>query len=140
MQLQVGDGDRYPIPPGTFRRVHLLSRAGTQQYTLRSTPWNARALGLSDRDDDLGPTLLDIRSTPALARISDASTAPMPTQPIRRWAWYYEPTNRHPGDWWVWYLPHTALADWSAVLVAGWLASVSVCIGAAARVWRRPNG
>jgi len=139
MLLQVGDDAQYPIPAGTFRRIHLLSRAGMQHYTLRSTPWNARALGLSDRDDDLGPTLLDIRSTPALARISDASTAPMPSQPIRRWAWYYEPTNRHPGDWWVWYLPHTALADWSALLIAGWLACVSICLGAATQVWRRTN-
>lgn len=34
----------------------------------------------------------------------------MPTLPIRRYVCYYEPTNHHPGDWWVWYLPYTAIA------------------------------
>jgi hypothetical protein len=102
-------------------------------------PWNPATLGISDRDDALGPTLLAISAVPPLRQIRDASIAPMPSQPMRRWAWYYEPTNRHPGDWWVWYLPHTALADWSALLVAGWLACVSICLGAAAQVWRRTN-
>ncbi|MFM2031728.1 MAG: hypothetical protein RLZZ297_493 [Chloroflexota bacterium] len=125
--------DQYPIPNGTFRRVWLLTRAGTQTYTVRSTPWNAHTLGLGPRDGELGPTLLALSADPPLRTIHDASIAPMPSQPRRRWAWYYEPTNHHRGDWWASYLPATALAPWAPLIVAVWLCVVLGCLGAA---WR----
>ena len=127
---------RYSLPEGSFRVVQLLSRTGTQHYRLTSMPWNPATLGISDRDDALGPTLLAISAVPPLRQIRDASIAPMPSQPMRRWAWYYEPTNRHPGDWWVWYLPATSLAPWSAWLLSGWCLLWVGCLAASAVVWR----
>ena len=126
----------YSLPEGSFRVVQLLGRMGTQQYRLTSMPWNRATLGISDRDDALGPTLLAISAVPPLRQIRDASIAPMPSQPMRRWAWYYEPTNRHPGDWWVWYLPATALAPWSAWPISGWCLLWAGCLTTSAVVWR----
>ena len=127
----------YPLPTGTFRVVQLLSRAGTQRFRLTSTPWNPAILGISDRADDLGPTLLALSAVPPLATIQDASIAPMPSQPMRRWAWYYEPTNRHLGDWWVWYLPFTALASSARWLIAAWCLLWGSCLVASLVLWRR---
>ena len=127
----------YSLPEGSFRVVQLLGRMGTQQYRLTSMPWNRATLGISDRDDAIGPTLLAISAVPPLRQIRDASIAPMPSQPMRRWAWYYEPANRHPGDWWVWYLPATALAPWSVWLISGWCLLWAGCLAISAVVGRR---
>lgn len=128
--------DRFAVPNGAYRRVFLLSKPGPQRYTVRSTPWNPASLGFGDRADDLGPTLLAMRATPPLLAIADASVAPMPTQPLRRWAWYYEPTNRHLADWWAVYLPATALAPWSGLFWLGWACAVGTALCAAWFTWR----
>jgi hypothetical protein len=91
---------------------------------IRAATWNPQAIGSSSRDDDLGPQIDGLRvvaADGARAQIVDTAIAPLPARPRPRWAWYYDPSNQHLADIWLWYLPRSELAGPRAWLLAGLL-------------------
>ena len=122
-----------PIPMGNIRIVHLLAPRDLTHIRFQSTPWNPVTIAYSDRNDDLGPTILALTSRPTAATVLNAAVAPIPTPAKARWAWHYDPTNRHMLDWWGWYTTMTSLAPWYAQLWVAWISGVLGMCGLA--VW-----
>jgi hypothetical protein len=95
---------------------------------ITNNTWNPKLLGYSDRDDELGPVLIDLTGTPNPITIRNATIMPIPTPPKERWAWYYNPTNQHVVDWWGWYIQFTTLATWTWYIVATWGGLIIGCL------------
>jgi hypothetical protein len=122
LRLQLDGRDLGALPSGQLRTYHLLLPSGTSRLHLIATPWNPLQVGFSERDDQLGPQLADLRGrtvevTPFT--LSDTAIAPLPERPRPRWAWYYDPPNQHLVDHWLWYLPRTELAGHPAAWLLG---------------------
>ncbi len=129
-----------PIPMGNIRTVHLLTTAALTHIRFQSTPWNPVALAYSDRNDDLGPTILAITSKPRPTTALNGAIAPIPSQAKARWAWHYDPTNRHLVDWWGWYATMTSLAPWYVQLWMAWISGVTaMCAIAVWPLYRQRN-
>lgn len=129
LRLTLNGRDLGPMPGGQLRSYRLLTPPGPARLTIVATPWNPLAVGFSERNDNLGPQLAELRGVTADAArlaIVDTTIAPLPEQPRPRWAWYYDPPNQHLVDHWAWYLPRTELAGPAAwflgalVLLLGW--------------------
>jgi hypothetical protein len=93
--------------------------------TLRNVPWNPRALGLGDRDEDLGLFVhkvevwrdgvpLTIADIPERQQID-----PMPDTPRTRFWWFNNDfTRHHLTDNWAWY---ASVAGFPPTLTARWI-------------------
>jgi hypothetical protein len=132
--------DLGPIPSGQLRDYSLMLPASVR-LEIRAATWNPQAIGSSSRDDDLGPQIDGLRvvaADGARAQIVDTAIAPLPARPRPRWAWYYDPSNQHLADIWLWYLPRSELAGARAWLLGGPLAAISVaCWAVGARLLAR---
>jgi hypothetical protein len=98
--------------PGQQRRYTIAASAGRTTLELRSTTWNPSSIGFSERNDELGVALMTLEAKPVGAAplpIVDGTIEPLPTDAVKRWAWYYQPTNHHMVDMWWWYLPRSEI-------------------------------
>ncbi|MFV9505426.1 MAG: phospholipid carrier-dependent glycosyltransferase [Oscillochloridaceae bacterium umkhey_bin13] len=116
------DGEVLATPPsGQLREYRLLLPTARSRLRIEAVPWNPRSVGFSERDDNLGPQLTELRGqTPAGATVTlaDTAIAPLPARARPRWAWYYDPPNQHLVDHWAWYLPRSELAGPRRTLLA----------------------
>jgi hypothetical protein len=128
-------------PPGQLREYHLLLEPGAARLELAARTWNPLAAGFSDRDDELGPQLAELRGATvagAPVAVVDTAVAPLPARPRPRWAWYYDPPNQHLADHWAWYLPRSELAGLPAWILGGAILLLGAgLIAAGARLLRR---
>jgi 4-amino-4-deoxy-L-arabinose transferase-like glycosyltransferase len=106
-ELQVlVDGRGAPMPSGQLRSYRLYLSPGAHSIAVAARTWNPRAIGFSERDDELGPQLRDwLADGDAVPTLIDTAIAPVPTRPRPRWAWFYDPPNQHLFDHWLWYMP-----------------------------------
>lgn len=137
MAISIHGAAVMPLPTQQIRTVHVLAPQTVTTLQITNQPWNPVRIGSSDRNDDLGPAVIDIQAHPALSAVYNAAIAPMPEQPKRRWAWHYDPTNQHVLDWWGWYLPFTTLAPWYTAIWIICIGLVGLMCGCAVWVWRR---
>ncbi|GAB4441225.1 MAG: hypothetical protein OHK0015_38280 [Chloroflexi bacterium OHK40] len=134
LRLRVGTRDLGAPPAGQLRAYRLLLPPGTARLEIQADTWNPRAVGFSERDDELGPLLGALRGTTrtgAPVAVIDTAVAPLPTRPRPRWAWYYDPPNQHLADHWAWHLPRSELAGPRAPALASIVVMTSVALLAA---------
>lgn len=136
LTVTINAGTPLQIPTGRIRNVHILTTTTTTQIRINNTPWNPVAIAYSDRNDDLGPTILALTAKPALTAVYNGAVAPIPHTPKARWAWFYDPSNHHLIDWWGWYIPMTALAPWYTWVWGAFAGFVLTLCGCAAWVAR----
>lgn len=122
------DGRELAAPPAEqLRAYRLLLPPGRARLAIVAHPWNPLAVGFSERDDELGPQLADLRGSArdgAPIVVVDTAVAPLPLRPRPRWAWYYDPPNQHLVDHWAWYLPRSELSGPRAWLLGGLLVTL----------------
>ncbi|NWF78683.1 MAG: hypothetical protein HXY37_01395 [Chloroflexi bacterium] len=136
------DGRELAAPPaGQLRAYQLLLPPGRARLAIVAHPWNPLAVGFSERDDELGPQLADLGGSTrdgAQLAVVDTGVAPLPLRPRPRWAWYYDPPNRHLVDHWAWYLPRSELSGPRAWLLGGLLVVLGTgALVAGSRLTRR---
>ena len=126
--LVINTAPAMTIPNGKIRHIDWLMQYDHANLIITNNTWNPKLLGYSDRDDELGPVLIDLTGTPNPITIANATIMPIPTPPKERWAWYYNPTNQHVVDWWGWYIQFTTLATWTWYIVATWGGLIIGCL------------
>ncbi len=113
LRLRLNGNDLGALPEGQRRVYHLLIEPGQAQLEIVAREWNPMAVGFSDRNEPLGPLITRLRGITASGvelAVVDTAIAPLPVNPLSRWAWNYDPPNQHLVDHWAWYLPRSELA------------------------------
>lgn len=126
LRLRLNGNDLGVLPEGQRRVYHLLIEPGQAQLEIVARTWNPMAIGFSDRNDPLGPLITRLRGVTARGvelAVVDTAIAPLPVNPLSRWAWNYDPPNQHLVDHWAWYLPRSELAGLPAQRLATFILS-----------------
>lgn len=124
--------EAYAIRVGTQHTIEWLARIPDNRIMITSIPWNPRSVGFGNRNEDIGPTLLYLRSGVSDIHINDTNIMGMSEIYALRWTWYYAPLNQHLLDWWPLYLPYTALSPYARTLLMLWGIGVVACVVIAA--------
>jgi hypothetical protein len=100
------------MQPGQQRLLTFFLPEGKTSFSLQSTTWNPAEIGFSERDDQLGVALMALNAShfdKSNLTLLDTSIEPLPSHAVKRWAWYYQPSNQHLFDMWWWYLPRSEI-------------------------------
>jgi hypothetical protein len=125
------------MQPGQQRLLTIFLPEGQNSFRLQSSTWNPAAIGFSERDDELGVALMSLNAShfdKTSLSLIDSTIEPLPSHAVKRWAWYYQPSNHHLLDIWWWYLPRTEIGVLGAWMYGLFVALVSVLSAVVA--WR----
>lgn len=131
LRLRLNSNDLGALPEGQRRVYHLFIEPGQAQLEIVARTWNPMAIGFSDRDEPLGPLITRLRGVTSSGMelaVVDTAIAPLPANPLYRWAWNYDPPNQHLVDHWAWYLPRSELAGLPAQRLATFILSAGASL------------